>query len=87
MLGRPLSSGGYRIGSPQRDSDSEVADAPDIMGISKPVDLEFPRDEQNASFAKSWHNISSQNCCSAYTSICKEFLIINYTAIRQKLQY
>ena len=60
MLGHPLSSGGYRIGSLQRDSDSEVADALDIMGISKPVDLEFPRDEQNASFAKSWHNISGQ---------------------------
>ena len=39
MLGRPLSSEGYRIGSPRRDSNSEVADAPDIMGILKPADL------------------------------------------------
>jgi len=41
MSDRPLSSGGYRIGLPRRDSNSEVADAPDITGISKPADLKI----------------------------------------------
>ena len=60
MSDRPLSSGGCRIGSPRRDSNSEVADAPDIMGISKPTDLEITtRGGEINESTFGWHHTSA----------------------------